>query len=216
MPTSVLDLLETVPIDLAGSVRWNYPVESNECGIYIVSLSKNPSENSGILKSAPINIEIVKQWSQVCGLKLDNTSNPSVKAIAQRISEFWLPDESILYIGQTSRPLSIRVDEYYKHELGDSSPHSGGRWLKTLSNLRSIWVHYAETPTPEKVEEQLIETFVNGVSSITKTNLRDSIHPFPFANLELYKRMERRKIRKRHGIGNQIKKLSSKYEFIER
>lgn len=200
MPSSVLELLETVPIDLAGSVRWNSPVESNERGIYIVSLSKNPSEISGILKSVPINIEIVKQWSQVCGLKLDNDSNPSVKAISQRIGEFWLPDESILYIGQTTRQsLNIRINQFYRHKLGNSSPHRGGHWLKSLSNLSRCFVHYAETPIPKKIEQQLIEAFVNGVSSSTKSNLRDSTHPFPFANLELCK------ITKCHGIRYQTK-----------
>ena len=207
MPSAVLNLLETIPIKLTGSVHWNEPVQSKKCGIYIVSLSSRPSENSGILKSAPINFEIVKDWTQACGLKLDNDSNPPVEAIVQRISEFWYPDENILYIGQTSRPLSERVNEYYKHELGDSRPHRGGHWLKTLSNLDSFFVHYAETSIPELVEQCLIEAFVEGVSSSTKCVLRDSTRLFPFANLEyrITNCHPKRKIRKRHGIRNQTK-----------
>ena len=201
MPSSVSDLLETVEINLTGSVRWNDPIESNKCGIYIVSLSKSPSENCSILKSVPIDLEIVNKWSQVCGLKLDFDSNPSAEAITQRINEFWLPDESILYIGQTTRQfLNRRINQFYRHKLGNSSPHRGGHWLKTLSILSRIFVYYAETNNPKKVEQQLIEAFADGVSSNTIKLLRDSEHPFPFANLEL------RKERKSHGIRNQTKK----------
>ena len=208
MPPTVLDLLESIPIKLTDSVRWNESVQSNKSGVYIVSLSKDPGKNCGALNSAPIEIKTVEKWSRVCGLELDKDPNSSAKAIAQRLSEFWLPDESILYIGQTSRPLSSRLSEYYKHQLGDSKPHCGGHWLKALSNLSSVFVHYAETRVPEKVEQCLIEAFVNGVSSSTKNILRDKTHPFPFANLELKvsECHQKRKIRKRHGIGNQTKK----------
>ena len=203
MPSTVLDLLESNSINLTGSVRWNEPVRSKEKGIYVVSLSRNPGENRGVMKSAPLENKTIEKWFRQCHLELKDDPNPTVKAIEQRISEFWLPDESILYIGQTTlQNLNQRINQFYKHKLGKSSPHSGGHWLKTLSNLDSTFVHYAETRNPKEVESILIETFVKRVSLSTKRIVRDRERPYPFANLDgIFKG------RKCHGIRYQTRQV---------
>ena len=70
MPSTVLDLLESIPIKLTDSVRWNESVQNNKSGVYIVSLSKDPGKNCGALNSAPIEIKTVEKWSRVGGLEL--------------------------------------------------------------------------------------------------------------------------------------------------
>ena len=116
------------------------------------------------------------------------------EAGSNALSEFWLSDESTLYIGKTSS-LRNRVRGYYKTPLGDRRPHAGGHWIKTLSLLSETFVYYAESPDPEHAESRLIQAFVTRVSSSTKHRLRDAEHPFPFANLEFP-----RGNRKDHGI----------------
>ena len=205
MPSTVLDLLESNSLELTGSVRWNEPVQCKEKGIYIVSLSRNPEENGGVLNSAPLEIKTIEKWLQQCNLELKDDPTPSTEAIEQRIGEFWLPDENILYIGQTShQDLNTRIDQLYKHKLGKSSPHRGGHWLKTLSNLKSTFVHYAETVdrNPKDVKSSLIEDFVDRVSSSTTNIVSDPERPYPFANLD-----GTFKGRKCHGIRMSIRKI---------
>lgn len=127
---------------------------------------------------------------------MDDNPNPTVEEIVDRLSKFWLPDESILYIGQTTRQtLKARVNQYYKTCLGHPRPHAGGHWIKTLSILDKTFVHYADCDNPKSTEDALISHFVSGISSDTKKLLFDSEHPFPFANLEFPKGN-----RKKHGI----------------
>jgi hypothetical protein len=109
--------------------------------------------------------------------------------LRDRLNQFWLSDESILYIGQTesSKGIKGRVSQYYRTELGERRPHAGGHLLKTLSILNQLFVHYFPDNTPILTEENLLRTFVKHVSKQTLTNLWDKNLPLPFANLELEK-----------------------------
>lgn len=197
MPSTVQELLNSADLKLAGRVRWSESVPSRSQGVYLVSLSDSPDVNNGILDSAPISLEKVRAWiDQVSTIRLDGVTRPTSEALASRLAGFWLPDESVLYIGMTTRPLSERVGAYYRTALGKRSPHAGGLWIKTLSNLDQLYVYYADCSDPEGKEEKLIGTFVDNVSTATRSRLLDPAHPFPFANLEYPQR-----IRKQHGIG---------------
>ena len=123
--TTVTDLLEADSLQRSDPVPWGKQVPNDKPGIYIVSLSSNPDENSCFLATAPIDRDIVAGWlRRAPEFKLDGKANPSPEAVAKRLGEYWLPDESILYIGQTSKSLKARVDQFYKHELGNSGGHS--------------------------------------------------------------------------------------------
>lgn len=198
MPSTVNQLLKTVNIDLKGKVKWGEKVYSNSQGVYIVSLSNEPDKNLGLLKQAPISIDIVKFWlSKVKTFELDNQKTPSCDSVAERISKFWLPDENILYIGMTTTPLKTRISAYYSTELGERKPHAGGHWLKILSNINDLYVYYSECVSPPKLlEDKMLELFVNNVSDSSKNILYDKIRTFPFANLEYPKGNK-----KFHGIG---------------
>jgi len=200
MPISVTNLLQQNGLSTVGlkTVRWGNNPTSSQVGIYIVSTSQNPTANDNLFASAPIDNNILKFWlNKVATLQIDGNASPTVSQLRDRLNQFWLPDESILYIGQTesSKGITGRVSQYYRTELGERKPHAGGHWLKTLSILNQLFVHYFPDNTPTPTEENLLRTFVKQVSKQTLTNLRDKNLPLPFANLELEKGN-----RKNHGI----------------
>jgi len=194
MPTTIQDLLNQTGLRHEGTVRWGSQVNESNSGIYIISLNQSPFGLSGALEKAPIDEKICAQWLEICPqLKMDG-DRPSVQQLKNRINDFWLPDEVVLYIGKATT-LSSRIRQYYKTPIGAPRPHSGGYFLKLLSNLDQLWVHYAISNQPEKTEYQLIQFFNENVSELTKQKLRDPEHPFPFANLEWP-----RGTRKAHGL----------------
>lgn len=200
--STICELFSMAAVRHEGVVRWGDPVPSNNPGIYIVSLSPDPERNDCPLSSAPIDCAKVASWlSRATGLTIDNEPNSRPKVLAQRLRKYWLADETILYIGQTSQPLRKRVRQYYRHRLGARGPHKGGQWIKTLSVLDELFVHHAESPDHVSVEFQLIEAFVSRVSAATKAQVGSDDYAFPFANLELRDPKHGNRIRKRHGIG---------------
>jgi len=119
------------------------------------------------------------------------------ESLVERLKTFWLPDETILYIGMTGSSLKKRVNEYYKAKLGDSKPHRGGHWIKTLANLEQVNVYWttSEKSEAKSLEQAFLDTFVKNVSRKSLNQLSDPNHPFPYANLEFPKG-----IKKNHGI----------------
>ena len=200
MPISVTDLITKTGLAVNGikTVRWGNKPTSSKVGIYIISTSQNPTLNDNLFKSAPISDDILKLWlNKVTTLQIDGNVSPTVSQLRDRLNQFWLPDESILYIGQTgcSKGIAGRVGQFYRTELGKRKPHAGGHWIKTLTTLDQLFIHYFPDNTPTQTEENLLRTFVSQVSKQTLEKFRDKNLPIPFANLELEKGN-----RKKHGI----------------
>lgn len=180
------------------TVRWGNKPVSSDTGIYIVSTSRNPTKCDNIKESAPISREILKFWlNKVSTIQIDGVASPTVSQLHERLNQFWLPDENILYIGQTesSRGIKGRVGQYYRTEIGERKPHAGGHWLKTLTILDDLFIHYFPDDTPSQAEKKLLQAFISQVSQQALEKLRDKNLPLPFANLELEKGN-----RKKHGI----------------
>lgn len=196
MPSSVSGILEKCELRRSGVVAWGEPVPTQRPGVYIVSISRDGQSTADLLDNAPIDRSAVAEWlRRVPKLELDRKAGPTVHELTARLNSFWLPDEVILYIGKATC-LSTRVRQYYGTPLGNRSPHAGGHWLKTLSILPELYVHYAEVELPKVAESSLLDAFVRGVSDTAKRGLRDPHHPFPFANLD-----HPPGTRKTHGIG---------------
>ncbi len=171
------ELLRSVGLLADGPVRWGSPVRAGGPGIYIVELAAP-------LKSAPIDHQLVAHWiERVPGLTLDG-ARPTQRELAVRLGEFWLPDETVVYIGMTSLSIGGRVGAFVNTRLGDRRPHSGGHWLKTLSVLPDSRVWWATTSAPEEYEDALLSAFAQGVSPESKAALRDSTVVLPFGNLQ--------------------------------
>lgn len=171
----------------------------------MVSLAEARDAMGG-MATCPISIDAVRSWLSVRRREftLDGKLLPTAEDVARRLSEFWLPDEAILYIGQTGTPLSRRVADFYGTPLGARRPHAGGHWIQTLSNRGSLYVHCAASDNPTKHEADLFELFCQNVSAATRAQLRDPSHPFPFANLESPRgHVSSYAGRKNHGLGGQ-------------
>lgn len=197
MPITVSEILKSQNLTLCGKVKWGQSFKSPHCGIYIVSYSKNEDDIGELIKTPPISKEQVIFWlNKVQTFELDKKKNPQIEDVIERLSKYWIQDESILYIGMTSATLSIRVSQYYNTELGERRPHAGGHWLKTLSNLSDLYVYYSECSIFQNIEANLLDYFGKNISESSKKLLFDTNLILPFANLEHPLRG-----RKKHGIG---------------
>lgn len=171
---------------LYGPIKWGKTLTSSDTGVYIVTLLETSTQaKSAALPHAPIDLRVVQVWlSRVPQFTLDG-KRPTASAISERIANFWIPDEIILYIGQTGSELSKRLNQYYTHKLGNRSPHKGGHWLKTLSNLKDLCIYWVENIDPKPLEQQMLNYFQDQVSDESRKNLYDPNLPIPFANLEI-------------------------------
>ncbi|MGH2511254.1 MAG: transcription elongation factor GreA [Candidatus Limnocylindrales bacterium] len=182
------ELLRSVGLLADGPVRWGSPVRATGPGIYLVELAAP-------LKAAPIDHTALGLWlERVPGLTLDGV-RPTPRDLANRLAEFWLPDETVVYVGMTNVSVGGRVGALVNTPLGDRRPHAGGHWLKTLAVLADTRVWWAATAAPEEYEDALLSAFAQGVSADTRAALRDAGVVLPFANLQTVTNE-----RRQHGI----------------
>lgn len=197
MPSSVAAVFAAAGLEPEGVVRWGMPLPDERSGVYAVALTDASASLEGTLPAVPISAAAIAELLVVRPeLTLDGR-RPSAEKLAARIGAFWFPDEPIVYIGLATS-LRSRVRGYYTTPLGARRPHAGGWFLKTLSNLDQLYVHFARVAEFDDAECAMLEAFVAGVSPATCAQLADPAHPWPFANLEI--RRDGRKIRKVHGI----------------
>lgn len=195
MPTTTAEAFAAAGLCREDVVEWGRRPKERSPGVYVVSLTKSLDGFDDKLSEAPLAEDKFEYWLSVCPeLTLDGV-RPTVQELMGRTRRFWIPDEVILYIGKATT-LSDRLGDYYRTKIGASRPHAGGHWLKLLSTLGQLWVHYAKCDDPEHTEGEMLRRFCNNVSDSSKSTLLDPAHPFPFANLEWPKH-----VRKAHGIG---------------
>ena len=189
---SAAGLLAGVGLLADGPVVWGRPVPARRPGVYIVEL---PAP----LPRAPIELTRVGKWiERVETLKLDG-ERPVSKALAARIASFWLPNETVLYVGVSTASIGARVAAYYETPLGDRRPHANGHWLKTFQSLDMLRVWWSETSAPEEYEDAILTAFGEGVDPETRAAMPDTTVVLPFANLQ-----NATGERKRHGISGAI------------
>lgn len=194
MPTSVTDAFAAAGLTREGVVRWGTRPSTSAPGVYAVALTQSLDVIDGTLSRAPIADDVINEWLEVRPeLTLDGV-RPTAEELKRRIEGLWLADETIVYVG-IGTSLSKRLGAYYRTPIGARSPHSGGYFLKLLSNLGQLWVHHAPCDDPDLAESEMIRRFVDGVSDQAKRAIHDSAHSFPFANLEWP-----RGTRKAHGL----------------
>jgi len=194
MPSSVRSVMAAAGLEPEGVVTWGQLINTDEPGIYVVSLGRDVDVVGHESQPAPLNEEAISTLLEVRPELTVDGARPSREELAQRLAEFWLPDEHILYIGLAT-DLHDRVNQYFGTPLGARRPHAGGWFLKTIVGVNETFVHWARTYDRVAAEGAALEAFVSSVSKQTREQLRDPEHPFPFANLEWPAGT-----RKRHGI----------------
>jgi hypothetical protein len=195
MPATVNDLLAASGLEHAASVPWGVRLRASYPGVYIVALDASPNRCAATLAAAPISKERVAELLRVRPeLRLDG-SRPTGATLSERLAACWLRDETVLYVGLAGTNLQRRVGQYHTTPLGARRPHAGGWFLKTLSDLDEVTVHYAPAVDPVTAERALLQAFVEGVDGAGCAALHDPTCPYPFANL-----VGPSGVRKAHGI----------------
>ena len=175
-----------------GPTTFGTRVRSDRPGVYIIEL---PAP----LAAAPIDFNAVGRWiERVPSLTLDGV-RPTGRDLAARLHRFWLPAQTVLYVGMSGASVGARVGAFVRTPLGDRRPHAGGYWLKTLTGLERLRVWWAETDAAEEYEDALLGAFAAAVPADVAEQLHDPEVVLPFANLQTAD-----KIRKRHGIAGAL------------
>lgn len=194
MPSTVAGLFAAAGLEPAGAVPWRTPVPEGGPGVYVVALTDDPRTTNPAVPVAPLDRGALERLhSARPELRLDGVP-PSVDELAARLSGFWL-SEVVLYIGLAGTSVRSRVRQYYKTRLGEKRPHAGGWWLKTLTVLDDLWVHWAAVADTDVSERAMLTQFAAGVSSGSRGSLHDGERVAPFANLRAASGLI-----KRHGI----------------
>lgn len=204
MPTTIKQLVEKAGLSSTDikEVKWNTSIECKEEGIYIISLSEDIESNRTI-KEIPLSMTILETWiKKLDYFIIDKKETKDSKIIRERLSEFWIPDESILYIGKAplrkrGGGIGNRVQEFYDTAIGEARPHAGGHWIKLLGNLNELHVFYITCENSETIEKEMLSQFGKMVSESTQKSLANKGPILPFANLE-----DGSKQRKKHGLSH--------------
>ena len=175
-PPDAAALLRSVGLMADGPAVWGRPVPAQGPGVFVIEMPEPRA-------TAPIELTRVGKWiERVDGLLLDG-QRPSSRALASRLASFWLPSETVLYVGATDASIGRRVTAIARTELGDRRPHSGAHWLKTLRSLDGIRVWWTLTDAPEEYEDALLAAFAASVPATDLASLPDREVILPWANL---------------------------------
>ncbi len=160
MPTTVKQLFLESGKDILGVAKWGQSVECNSPGVYVVAITPD-ADKMVCFDDAPISDKFIERWINcVPHMTLDNES-PTIEALTQRLQNFWLPDETVLYIGKAGTSLKTRVKQYYDTHLGASKPHRGGHWIKVLNIICQLSIYWttSDNEPANVVEHKFLEVF---------------------------------------------------------
>jgi transcription elongation factor GreA len=174
--TGAAQLLRSVGLLVDGPGQWGRPVAAPGPGVFAIELVAP-------LPAAPIELTRVGKWIEhVQTLRLDG-ARPTSRALAARLAAFWLPSQTVLYIGSSDASVGRRVAAMARTDLGDRRPFAGGHWLRTLRGLEGARIWWAPTDATEEYADALLEAFAEGVPAAERSALPDRDVVLPFANL---------------------------------
>jgi hypothetical protein len=108
---------------------------------------------------------------KACELAFMNPLPPYLVLNREYEQQRWLLNEPVLYIGGTTRTIRKRIDDFYRHKVGDKSPHAGGQVVKLLNC--ALWVYWSpttEATDPMEFEKAMISAFKNQVDHLPFAN----------------------------------------------
>lgn len=186
MPTTVTKLFSSAGLTAGAVTRWGSPVALDAPGVYAVALTDDPDATASAMRRAPIDLERIEHLLRVRPEFSLDARRPTAEEVASRLQAFWLPDEVVLYVGRAGTSVKSRAARFQATPLGARQPHAGGWWLKTLSNLDRLWVHYAAAADDAAAEETMLRHFADHVSNDSRHAAYDSVRLAPFANVGVH------------------------------
>lgn len=185
MTSSVGALFDKCGLEWAGAAKWQQRIPLDDPGVYVISTTSEPEASRKGSVELPLSCRAFDELVNACpSLEVDGRS-ATLESFRSRLQQFWLPDEPILYIGKAGTSLSARTSAYYSTKLGATGPHAGGWWLKMLTILPELTVHYARHTDPGVAEDALIDQFARQLSPASRANLLDRNRIGPFANVRI-------------------------------
>jgi transcription elongation factor GreA len=173
---SAPSLLRAVGLLPDGPGQWGRPIRATGSGVFVIELPEP-------LAAAPLDLARIGRWlERVPALHLDG-HRPTGRELATRIGSFWLPEESVLFIGSTPGSVAGRVAAVARTALGERRPASSGHWLHTLADPSALRVWWAATDAVEEYEDALFGAFADRVSAAERASLPDPSVVLPWANL---------------------------------
>ena len=173
------ELLRDVGLLADGPAVWGWPgrpVPASGSGVFVIELS-------GPLARAPIELTRVGKWIERVPTLTLHGERPTSKALAARLSAFWLPSQTVVYVGSSTTSIGGRVAAMQRTTLGDRRPHAGGHWLATLEARTSMRVWWAATDAVEEYEDALLSAFEAAAPGADVGVLPDTSVVLPWANL---------------------------------
>lgn len=147
MPTAitVAEIFKQAGLTPCGPKSWGVQIPERSAGVYVVALVPD----SSVRLDAPVYAEYLDE----------------------RERERWLSEQSIIYIGQTTRQtLTKRLSQFYRHRYGQRSPHRGGEAVKLLRC--NLWVYWSPASRPVESERIMISAFQNAAGRKPFANRR--------------------------------------------
>ncbi len=174
MPIQPVELFRAVGLAPDGPARWGAPIRVAGPGVFVV-------EWSAPLDRAPVDISAVGTWlSRAPDLRVDG-ERPTGKGLAARLAAWWLPGETIVYVG-SAKALGRRLEAMAATPLGWSRPNAAGQWVKALRGFETARTWWVATAAAEEYEDALLEAFATGVPAAVRAALPDPALVLPFAN----------------------------------
>lgn len=180
----VEEIYNAVGISEYTTIKWGVIRQSKipkEFGVYIIEIHE-------LFENPQLNDNAINEWLDNSGrVEIQEHKKVNTGLAKKHLSTFWKPDESIIYIGQSSLSkggIKKRLSDFFSHCPGNKGPHAGGYWVKLLNNIDQLNVHYAICENPHELEFRMLMYFImktSGEKDISK--LKNIGSYLPFANL---------------------------------
>jgi hypothetical protein len=122
VPIAATSLFRAVGLEIAGTVAWGSRVPSKACGVYIVSLSENPSRSAGM--PTPLQSRIGAYYATPLGNRGPHAGGHWVKTLAV-LSETFVHYAEVADCEKAEttllRAFSTRVSPATRQRIGEPS-----------------------------------------------------------------------------------------------
>ncbi len=174
---SARELISGLGLLADGPVLWGAPLRSSRPGIFIVEIASPHAE-------LPVDHHALRTWlERVPALKL-NGATPTPHELAADLRRWWLPGETVLFIGSTSKSLAGRASALSATAIGDRRPFGSAWRLRVLKDLAKLRLWWAVTEAPEEYADAAFNAFAAGVDPVWIERLPEPGLVLPYGNVE--------------------------------